>query len=787
MKKFLPVLFGILFLTPSLNLNALSLTPNTGVFDTNSNLELELTAKPPEGDFNAVSVRLKIEGGEFVDFTPETGTDWIGLTKDCNDNTEFFTTDSICLSLAKSSNLLTDELIGTVQVKATSDTVKIVKIEGNTYSNGETSIEDRGDAAMFYSENSIDTTSTGVIDSQPENEQTTDNTIIIAGLVLGILILIVVVLMVLKKRRSNNVVLNSNPKAKIVAVVLGVSVLAIVTGVIGLNLSNSQAPESTDAATANYCEGSTYGMSYCKPGFRYVGGHCYAGAEIGHWCEPSPVTTTTSNPDCPSVGLKDGGDKCQNNTKIRCSKGQVIEVGECATTSTSSGTTTGTGSSTGTISVNCPSVGLNNEQEKCSGGSLIRCNNGAVIEVGDCPSTGTTADPVVKPTQDKPDTGSTGTSVTPDSATVTPVTSSGATGSATTGSTSTTTNNSGTVTSASKAICGQGCNVDSDCATSSFGFATKCVSNKCVNPACPTDTEPGTLCACKTQSAKCGDRCGVWSDGFQPLCGDGISTCSWVNGPTCGGSNQTYCIPTTLAANSGYTKRSCTSQSGYQYIVDSQGAILSGGTQAVQTKLKELCNPAPSQPENTAPRGYFDSVSCEFAQGWSCDSNDYSANIKVDLYVDGPVGQGTYVGSAIANQSRENAVGNLCNGNSARGYKIQIPSNLYNTGNRVFYAYPINVPEGVNSLVAGSPRTLNTNACGTNVTALPACGNMDSNGDGKLTVIDFAAFARVFNSACTNTGFTENSCGGRDTNKDGKIDITDFAAYARKSAKTSCS
>ena len=89
MKKLITLLVGVLLLLPLTTVHAVSVDPTTGIFDTGTTFDVQLMANPPAGDFNGVSVRLKIEGGEFTNFVPATGTTWIGMTQDCDNNTAF--------------------------------------------------------------------------------------------------------------------------------------------------------------------------------------------------------------------------------------------------------------------------------------------------------------------------------------------------------------------------------------------------------------------------------------------------------------------------------------------------------------------------------------------------------------------------------------------------------------------------------------------------------------------------------------------------------------------------
>lgn len=67
------------------------------------------------------------------------------------------------------------------------------------------------------------------------------------------------------------------------------------------------------------------------------------------------------------------------------------------------------------------------------------------------------------------------------------------------------------------------------------------------------------------------------------------------------------------------------------------------------------------------------------------------------------------------------------------------------------------------------------------------CGSMDVNGDGKLTIIDFANFVKKYGMSCTDSSQNYNGCGGIDSNNDGKVNIIDFARFVKDYNKDSCS
>jgi hypothetical protein len=129
-----------------------------------------------------------------------------------------------------------------------------------------------------------------------------------------------------------------------------------------------------------------------------------------------------------------------------------------------------------------------------------------------------------------------------------------------------------------------------------MGFQPICSGGICTSPTCPTDYENSLNCACKTPTGKCGDRCGYWSDGFQPLCGDGISSCSWVvSAPVCGARpNATYCIPD--IPKNGYTHAVCSSEPSYMYLIAPTGSVVT-----TQAQVRESCYDAAPAPTPTPP------------------------------------------------------------------------------------------------------------------------------------------------------------------------------------------
>jgi len=113
-------------------------------------------------------------------------------------------------------------------------------------------------------------------------------------------------------------------------------------------------------------------------------------------------------------------------------------------------------------------------------------------------------------------------------------------------------------------------------------------------------------------------------------------------------------------------------------------------------------NPIYVSGTNQPPIGYFDYAKCDNFVGWTCDADDYSKPLDVHFYYDGPVGTGKFVGSTVANVTREAAVGNGCGGKTAHGFKMPSPDILKDGQSHKIYAYAINNLGGVNPLLGSS-------------------------------------------------------------------------------------
>ncbi|MEK7649568.1 MAG: NBR1-Ig-like domain-containing protein [Patescibacteria group bacterium] len=112
-------------------------------------------------------------------------------------------------------------------------------------------------------------------------------------------------------------------------------------------------------------------------------------------------------------------------------------------------------------------------------------------------------------------------------------------------------------------------------------------------------------------------------------------------------------------------------------------------------------------PPGSNPVGYHDSNDCAVQQGWTCDADNYSQALNVNIYADGPAGTGVLVGSNVpANFSRPD-VASSCGGNANHGIEWTIPSSLKTGTDHTLYMYGINVGGGADALLGNAPAMIN--------------------------------------------------------------------------------
>lgn len=149
------------------------------------------------------------------------------------------------------------------------------------------------------------------------------------------------------------------------------------------------------------------------------------------------------------------------------------------------------------------------------------------------------------------------------------------------------------------------------------------------------------------------------------------------------------------------------------------------------------------------PRGNFGSASCTSLIGWSCDQNDFSQPLTVDIYRNGPAGGGgIYVGSTLASSTNANSA-SFCGGTSNHGFIFTIPDSLKTGIPYPLYVHAHDYPSGsLAPAMNGSPRTI---TC-----SLTIAGSFfyDTNLDGiKDSGEDFVSGAQVSTSPSSTISY----------------------------------
>ncbi|RWX44920.1 hypothetical protein H206_01225 [Candidatus Electrothrix aarhusensis] len=106
-------------------------------------------------------------------------------------------------------------------------------------------------------------------------------------------------------------------------------------------------------------------------------------------------------------------------------------------------------------------------------------------------------------------------------------------------------------------------------------------------------------------------------------------------------------------------------------------------------------------PKNNTPEGYFDSATCDSLSGWAKDP-DITTPIFVRFYKDGPIGTGTYIGSAFADLYRSD----LPYSDQNHGFSLALPDSLNDGIEHQIYVYGIDDTGGADFLLTNSPKTV---------------------------------------------------------------------------------
>lgn len=172
---------------------------------------------------------------------------------------------------------------------------------------------------------------------------------------------------------------------------------------------------------------------------------------------------------------------------------------------------------------------------------------------------------------------------------------------------------------------------------------------------------------------------------------------------------------------------------------------------------------------NQDPLGQLETIKTtnNKAEGWSFDPDATSTSNAIHFYIDGGAGQGKFEGAVVANKTR-NDVNNLRKITGKHGFEFTIPSAYRDGKNHTLFAYAINLQNGNNPELIGSPKNF---VLGTPTPALPVTATLTANGKirntiktgEKLTYEWESKNAVSWSSSYTSTKNGGGTCGGSDS------------------------
>lgn len=98
-------------------------------------------------------------------------------------------------------------------------------------------------------------------------------------------------------------------------------------------------------------------------------------------------------------------------------------------------------------------------------------------------------------------------------------------------------------------------------------------------------------------------------------------------------------------------------------------------------------------------KGYHEAANSLSTWGWACNPADYDEPVWIHFYKE----DGAYMGATLADDFREEAVGNKCGGFRNHGFDWDYPESLKDGKTHQIYAYAINSKGEYNPLLTGSP------------------------------------------------------------------------------------
>ncbi len=127
-------------------------------------------------------------------------------------------------------------------------------------------------------------------------------------------------------------------------------------------------------------------------------------------------------------------------------------------------------------------------------------------------------------------------------------------------------------------------------------------------------------------------------------------------------------------------------------VTDNGGASSAEDTMSVVVSAAAANNPI----------GTFDVADCTNLIGWTCDADNYTTPLTVNIFE----GATLVASQPVSNGNRPDVMG-VCGGNALHGFSIATPASLKTGTNRTLNAVGVNIGGGSNTTLSGSPKTIN--------------------------------------------------------------------------------
>ena len=161
-----------------------------------------LTAELPEPGVIAVQLRLQVEDGVILDYTPPTDIEGIPAIPTCS-NGAYFSETEVCADFSTPTTIADGQDLGTVTVKFTSTTGSLYKTEDNAYLNSEL-VYIRDNGTLVGTMEPTVTLTTTPAETTTDNANALNTVMAVLLITIGLVLISVAIVLVAKHTKSKH-------------------------------------------------------------------------------------------------------------------------------------------------------------------------------------------------------------------------------------------------------------------------------------------------------------------------------------------------------------------------------------------------------------------------------------------------------------------------------------------------------------------------------------------------------------------------------------------------------